>query len=457
MSVEHRPSPYRRFLAAIIVAALVLRIATALLLGDRADPVSGAYDQVSYDTLAMRLVQGFGYTFPVKWYPFTPPNEPTAHWSFLYTIYLALTYWLFGHHPLAARVIQVLLSALNSWIIYRTGRKLFGEWVGLAAAALTACYAYLVFFNAVLMTQTFYIIALLLAIYLAISIATDSGFATSWSPSFVNTSSTCRWSLLGVTIGVGILMRQTLLLFAPILLTYIWWASRSVQAGDGRSLSTVNRSLVKGTILSVAIIAAMVLPWTVRNFLVFHDFLLLNSNSGFWFYSSNHPSQGTSFDPNFVAPIPEQLQGLSEPAEDRALLSAGLEFIASDPTRFVLLSINRTKDYFWLVPSEQSSLLSNISRLLSFTLYLPFMLYGLWLSRQHWRHCMPLYLYVGFDAILCLTTWAAPRYRLPTDALMMVFAGLAVTTCAQRIGIPRWFAERFPVASQTSGIINLKS
>ena len=66
-------------------------------------------------------------------------------------------------------------------------------------------------------------------------------------------------------------------------------------------------------------------------------------------------------------------------------------------------------------------------------LYFPFMLYGLWLSRRQWRICLPLYLYVAFDTLLCLVSWSAPRYRLPSDAVLMPFAGLAVFDLATRL------------------------
>jgi hypothetical protein len=41
---------------------------------------------------------------------------------------------------------------------------------------------------------------------------------------------------------------------------------------------------------------------------------------------------------------------------------------------------------------------------------------------------------VAFDTVLHLISWAAPRYRLPSDAVMMVFAGLAVADLAGRVG-----------------------
>ncbi|MCL4396526.1 MAG: glycosyltransferase family 39 protein [Chloroflexi bacterium] len=451
----------------VLVAAVLIRVVAALYLGDTAAPISGASDQVSYDTLAQRLLSGHGFSFATSWYPFTLPDEQTAQWSFAYTFYLAGVYALFGHHPLAARLIQVLISALNILLVYRIGRRLFGEWVGLAAAAATAFYAYLIFFNAALMTQTFYILCLLWAMDVALQIADCPAEGAGPRGGLQKKAPRLRdWLLLGVALGVGALMRQTLLLFAPILFAWIWWATlrgsnSPVVRGSSRIkryvLRLTHKPLIIGTVVSIAVVAALILPFTIRNYVVYHDFLLLNSNSGFWFYSSNHPNQGTNFDPNYVAPIPPELRGLPEPAIDRALLREGIGFIVADPIRFILLSINRTKDYFWLVPSGDSSLISNISRLFSFTLYLPFMVYGLYLSRKNWRLCLPLYLYAAFDTGLCLISWSAPRYRLPTDSLMMVFAGLAVVDVAQRLPIPGWFSRWSSISERSRRISGAQS
>jgi hypothetical protein len=424
--VTGRRSSVSLWLLLIIVLALAARLAVVLVLGDGANPISGAFDQYSYDALAQRVAAGHSFSFPTAWYPFTQPDEPTAHWSYAYTLYLAVVYAAVGHYPIIARLIQVLLSAIGLWLTFRIGRRLFGERVGLAAAALAAFYAYFVFFAAALMTQTFYIIALLAAMDVTLQLIDRS----RWR----------RWLALGLALGLATLLRQTVLIFAPLLLAWIWWRLRHTedhaQSTDARALRSGGlQSSVAGPLLCLAVIALCVLPFTVYNYRTFNDFLLLNSNGGYWLYSSNHPDQGASFDGNYAAPLPEALRGLPEPAIDRALYRQGLQFIVDDPKRFLLLSMSRIGSYYWLLPSGASSLASNLGRVLSFTLYLPFMLYGLYLSRRRWRDCVPLYLYVGFDATLCLLTWAAPRYRLPSDALLMIFAGLAVVTLAERFGI----------------------
>lgn len=447
-------SVHRAFIA-LIALAVLLRVGAALYLGDRVEPVSGAYDQVSYDALAQRLLGGHGFSFPTAWYPFAQPDRPTAHWSYLYTLYLAGIYAVFGHHPLAARLIQALASGLHVWLAYRLARRLFsppasppmlggteGGRAALSAAALTAVYAYFVFFSAALMTQTFYILAVLFALDTALRIRDSQlalsrakGSAIRHPPSAIR-----NWLLLGLALGIGALLRQTLLLFAPILLGWLWWSTRGAQINKSanQQIGSTPYAIrithhashftfyVSRFACVLAVIAALILPWTAYNYAVFGDFLLLNSNGGYWLWASNHPSRGTHFDGNYAPAIPEELRGLDEPALDRALYRRGLELILADPLRFLRLSLSRVQGYFWLLPSPQSSLLSNLGRVLSFTIFLPFMLYGLWLSRQRWRTCLPLYLYIAFDTALHLISWAAPRYRLPSDALLLVFAGLAV-------------------------------
>jgi len=423
----------RRVLLGIVVLALAIRVLLALVLGDEIREVSGTYDQFAYDRLAQRVLAGYGFSFDTDWYPFAHANQPTAHWSFLYTLYLSGVYAGVGHHPVAARLVQVFISALGIWLVYRLGRRLFDDATGLVAAALTACYAYLILFNASLMTQSFYILAVLASLDVALGLARKS----TWR----------RWALLGIVLGLGVLLRQSLLLFAPLLFAWIAWMGFSA----ARNISE-RRSCWRGMALAGVIIALFILPWTVRNYLVFQDFLLLNSNGGYWFYSSNHPDQGTTFDSTFKAPIPDELLNQKEPAIDRALMREGIGFILADPARVALLSVNRLKDYFWLFPTDASTPLSNWSRLLSFGLYLPFMVYGLFLSRREWRMCLPLYLYVAFDGIFCLLTWAAPRYRLPSDVIMMVFAGLAVVTLAARLRIVRLAAtDAGSVANDETG------
>ena len=145
------------FLLGLILALSVfLRMVVAVYFGDRIAELPGIQDQVSYDALARSLLAGKGYQFDAAWYPFTPAGTPTAHWSFLYPLYLAAVYAIFGAHPLVARLIQAVTAGIMlPWLAYRLGNRLFGRHAGLASAAAMAFYGYFIYHNAALMTETF--------------------------------------------------------------------------------------------------------------------------------------------------------------------------------------------------------------------------------------------------------------------------------------------------------------
>ena len=115
-----------RWLWLILVVSVFARVGVAFYLGDIVDAPPLMTDQRSYHGLAVRLLEGHGYSFATSWYPFTLPNTPTAHWSFLYPLFVAAVYVLFGIHPLAVRLVQAVLGGvLLPWLVYRLARRLF--------------------------------------------------------------------------------------------------------------------------------------------------------------------------------------------------------------------------------------------------------------------------------------------------------------------------------------------
>jgi len=193
--------------------------------------------------------------------------------------------------------------------------------------------------------------------------------------------------------------------------------------------------------ISILVVATLILilaiiPWTYRNYRAFnHQIVLLNTNAGFAFFWGNHPLHGYNFisilpddGPTYQDLIPEELKELNEAELDRALLKRGLAFIRDDPGRFLVLSLSRLKDYFKFWPSAESSLISNVSRLASFGILLPFMVYGFFsnLRRGLSSELLILYLFVIIYTAVHLLSWALIRYRLPVDAVLLLFAGAAI-------------------------------
>ena len=139
----------------------------------------------------------------------------------------------------------------------------------------------------------------------------------------------------------------------------------------------------------------------------------------------------------YIAPLPQELLGLNEAQLNGELMRRGLEFMWQDPGRYLRLSLSRIPIYFKFWPSAESSTFSNISRVFSFGLYLPFFLYGLFLSRHNWRRCSLIYLFGLIYSLMHILTWASIRYRLPVDAAFMPFAALAVVGLVSRLRLRR--------------------
>jgi hypothetical protein len=430
------PKDTARWLWLIIPLAILIRLAAAWAMCDSVTDLPGIHDQFTYDALARSIVAGQGYRFPTAWYPFTPAHTPTAHWSFLYPLYLAGAYRVFGCHPLVARLIQAAIAGgISAWLIFRLGRRLFNPTVGVVAAALSAVYIYSIYYDAALMTEAFTIVGILAMLNVALDIAKASPEETApvlhgrmipLAPSLVG-----KWLLLGAIAGATVLLRQSVLPWLPVMLIWILIAGRG-------------RVRVVHALIPLAVVALFIAPWTIRNYRTYNAFLLLNSNTGYAFYSSQHPAHGTHFISAYAAEVPADLSGLNEAQLDRALLQRGLRFILQDPKRYVLLSLSRVAVFFKFWPGPESSTMSNISRLLSYALYLPFFLYGLFLAARHRTGASLLVLFGVSYSVMHILTWASIRYRIPIDAAFMPFAALAVVDIARRLIASR-SSHRAPV------------
>src|SRR6266545_4041817 len=99
----------QKFLILILGLSILIRLGAALVLGDQVVELPGTADQISYHSLALRVLAGYGFSFGQGWWPVTAAGAPTAHWSFLYTLFLTGVYAIFGPHPIAARIIQAIL------------------------------------------------------------------------------------------------------------------------------------------------------------------------------------------------------------------------------------------------------------------------------------------------------------------------------------------------------------
>lgn len=450
--------------SAVCLAGLGLRLAVAISLGNA---IVRATDEYSYSALAQRVASGYGYSFAEGWYPFTPAGAPTAHWSFLYAAFVASVYELAGYHPLVARLVQATLgSVLLPWLIYRLTRRLFPAWphVALVAAACAAVYAYFVLYAAQLMTETFFIAALLWSLERALAL-TAGGDSAKRDPKVAGPKSILehdawRWKTaltLGISLGIAALLRQSVLPWVALL--FAWLLFQSLRPAEYGEHAPCRARRIAMLISAGMMMLLFIVPFTIRNYVVYGDFLLLNSNAGYAMYSAQHPLHGTDFQAFVAAPLPEELlaRELNEAQWDQELMRRGVDFVAADLVRYLQLSTSRVLDFFEFWPTD-TTLLHNAGRLLSFTLFLPFYITGIILAMRetgrHSRGCRDfwaqpislLLLFISSYSLLHIFTWAMPRYRLPIDAVAMPFAALALEESwyVLRVHLPRLSRDRRP-------------
>jgi len=312
-------------------------------------------------------------------------------------------------------------------MVYRLARAVdrasagsWGDAVPPVAALVAALYGYFILYAATLMTETFYIVALLWSLERALAL--DRQLRTSVARPRV-------WRhalLLGLSLGLATLLRQSILPWAAVLFAYLLIVGLSARQ-------------VRATVLTLGaaglIVVALILPWTVRNYLVYGEFLLLNSNAGYAMYSAQHPMHGTRFREFDAAPMPEGFWGRSEAELDGELMRLGIGFVLDEPGRYLLLSLSRVRAFFEFWPTPDTTLLHNVGRTGSYGLLLPFLLYGLFLALRQPGFAVEnalLFLYAGFYALLHILTWAMVRYRLPVDAALMPLAAWALVRLARK-------------------------
>ena len=272
---------------------------------------------------------------------FRPPGYP---------YFLAGVYLVTGQSYLAARVVQMLLGLASCVLAFLLARRLFGPAVGLVLAALMSCYWIFIYFEGELLAPV-------LEVFL--TLATLNVLAR-W-PARTTYKTTV---LAGVLVGLSTLVRPNAFVLVPVALVWIWWIARR-----RRDLARFRVALVGFPLAAVIVI----LPATIRNYVVAHEFVPITSNAGINLYignneyadgySANVPLLGevstlgswTCFDEPAIAEAVEKIEGrpLKSSEVSKFFTGEALSYIAEHPGRAMALAGKKAL-YFW-GPAEISN------------------------------------------------------------------------------------------------------
>jgi hypothetical protein len=249
------PRRFGLYLAGLALLGLGVRLGYAFAL-----PAShGAGDDVWYHTVANGLADGRGFTDPFV--SLGPHGQrllgtageriPTAFHLPLFPALLAVGSELGLDSYRAHQVIGCLLGAGTVAVAGLVGRRLAGERAGLFTAGAAALYLPLAVNDAVLRSESLYGLLIATTMLLVLRLRESP---TAW-----------RAAALGAALGLAALTRSEALILALLLAPLLW------RAGGRRA---------RNLLVAAAAIAVVVLPWCVRNTVVFDRPVGLTTGAG---------------------------------------------------------------------------------------------------------------------------------------------------------------------------------
>jgi tetratricopeptide (TPR) repeat protein len=359
----------------------------------------------------------------------------------LYGYFLAALQGVFGPTSLAPLVANALFGAATCALVYAIACRLFDLRVGLAAAALFAPYRMEIFYEGAALLEP---------------LQTLVTTAVAWSAlRALDSPSPPRFALAGALLGLAVLGRENAIVFAPAFAAWTWFALRPRLPG-------ARRALLAGAYL--AAVALLVLPATLRNWIVARDWVLVNSTGGIVLYTGWNPEANgvyvvPSIFPRALADDPvEQKNAYRRVAEERTgrTLRASevssywrgeaLAWIGANPRAAFALGLEKAR-LFWnafeawdirsLTLAREVSWVLRAS-FVSFGILAPLALAGLALTAGRWRELIPLYLVIGMQFATAVAFLALSRYRVPAVPALAVFAGAGLVLPFDLARARRW-------------------
>lgn len=373
-------------------------------------------------SIAYALATGKGFSSP-----FRKETGPTAWLTPVYPLLVAGVFRIFGIFTRASFFVVVLLNALFSSgvcvAIFRAGRRMAG--LGVASGAT---WLWAIFPNAVMVPFEWVWDTALAALL---------GATILWATFHLAESKRWRdWCAYGLLWGFTLMTNPALGSLLPFLLG---WAA--YRARREWKISAAKPALAAG----VAILCCV--PWTVRNYVVFHRLIPLRSNFPLELYIGNNENYSSR---QFVYPpkITKERELLrylriGETAfMDEEKLKA-LEFIRAHPKIVLRLTAKRFVEFWTGLPDPLESFMTADSLLVRVLLICNTAtglgaLLGI--AALLWRrstYSFPLAAYPVVFPWLYYVTHSNLRYRHPVDPVVLLLVAIAVRTVMKKPFAPR--------------------
>jgi len=378
----------------IFLVAFAIRLWAALqLLPQKAG--SFFYKNNEPARIAWALVTGHGFSSP---WPNTP-LLPTAQQPPGYPLLVAGIFKIFGAYTISALwaglLLNAVFAALTAVVILQLGRRNFGTLVGVLASWVWACWLYEAAVSIRLWENALSALLLSVSLLLLPTVAESSQFS--------------RWLLFGLLGGAAALVNTSLLILFPFFWTWLWFTSRT---------QTLVRSRL--VLCSLAVCILLILPWTIRNYEVFHRLIPLRDNFGLEFWLGNHEGAPNGLQKDFPLLDPSEYNRLGEIKFMEAKEQIGFQFAHQHPGYFLKLCLMRIHLFWTEPPASPWWLISALA-----------WIGGILALRSKGLAAVPFIAVLLIFPIVYYVTHSFPTYRFPMEPLMLILATYTVVSLTQ--------------------------
>lgn len=388
-----------RLLALFLLAFLVRWYAVTFY---TAEPLA---DPADYHRLAVGLSKGLGFV-----------NEAGAATAWRppgYPFFLAGIYDIADVSVRAATLVQAALGSFTVLLLTIFGALVVRRREAFAGGLLAAVYPGLFWLPRLLLSENLSLFLLLASLYATVMLTRSRRF---W------------WAVgLGLLLGLSALVRGANLFVAAGLLVGLAVVSWKRSWEWKKILATL--------LLVVCGIGAALVPWTARNYGVFHRFVLIATQDGITFYASYWPPQRDgkliwgSLPGEEDPVVAEAAKSGDEVSVSKYLMSASVERLRQNPGFFFRLI--PSKLIALVVPLDWETFPHAAGASRSFNpvyvlALIPAML-GVWfLLRRRARDQWLLWVLPGAVLVQAIIFYGSPRFRLPAETSLLLFAGVGL-------------------------------
>jgi hypothetical protein len=403
----------RRHLFLILAIAFLIRIFVLFHFHTYDLGITGSPWGFEIGNVSRSLAEGRGFGSP-----FGGDTGPTVWVAPLYPALQTVVFKILGIQStasaIAMRLLNIVFDLAVCWLLFKMTARLWGRNFGLISAWLWALFPNAIWFSTSFVGYTGISVLLLL-------------LGTAQALDF-DISRRSEWIKLGLLWGVIALTNPSLLSLLPLCCVYI-------ALNNGKLLQHWREFAI-----SFAIVFVMVLPWTIRNYLVTGALIPVRGNFGHELYKGNH--WGAMAQNDFTlnpSDNPDERRKYVDLGERQYILQhkrIAMQFIRDNPAGSFRLLRSRIY-FFWSMPDLDSlfGITPSWRRFAYLTLSitgLAGLLITLFRSRDSssWKTALPRALTPAwlFAAVIVVyplpyyLTLPTDRYRHPIEPILLIFA-----------------------------------